>query len=137
MTTVVCGPAETVCHSGHADETGLWLSPDELAAATGWQLKPEGFCKDDVCVPLSPGQMPNLVRGDKVNADGFWRRLGHPVTHDAAAEIWVFGTGAAQRSSALTSLQAPDFALPDLEGNVVELAHHRGKKVLLATWASW
>ena len=33
--------------------------------------------------------------------------------------------------------RAPDFALPDLAGELHTLSEHRGKKVLLATWASW
>ena len=32
---------------------------------------------------------------------------------------------------------APDFTLPDLEGRLHSLSEHRGKKVLLVTWASW
>ena len=57
--------------------------------------------------------------------------------HDAAGEVWVLGTSAADRSSALQSLEAPDFALPDLAGATCTLSQQRGKKVLLATWASW
>ena len=32
---------------------------------------------------------------------------------------------------------APDFALPNREGEVVRLSDFRGKKVLIITWASW
>ena len=32
---------------------------------------------------------------------------------------------------------APDFALPDLDGRVHRLSDFRGRKVFLATWASW
>jgi peroxiredoxin len=37
----------------------------------------------------------------------------------------------------LASLEAPDFALPDWQGRPHRLSHYRGRKVLLATWASW
>jgi peroxiredoxin len=37
----------------------------------------------------------------------------------------------------LQSLDAPDFELPDLAGRKHRLSDHRGKKVLLASWASW
>ncbi|UOF89521.1 redoxin domain-containing protein [Fodinisporobacter ferrooxydans] len=30
-----------------------------------------------------------------------------------------------------------DFALPDLDGNLVSLQEYRGKKVLIFMWASW
>jgi peroxiredoxin len=37
----------------------------------------------------------------------------------------------------MTSLEAPDFTLPDLEGALHSLSDHRGKKRLLIAWASW
>ena len=37
----------------------------------------------------------------------------------------------------LATGQAPDFALPDLDGRDHRLADYRGRKVLLATWSSW
>ncbi len=32
---------------------------------------------------------------------------------------------------------APDFVLPDLDGNVQKLSNHRGKPVLVNLWATW
>ena len=32
---------------------------------------------------------------------------------------------------------APDFSLPDINGQPHRLSDYRGKKVFLATWASW
>jgi peroxiredoxin len=37
----------------------------------------------------------------------------------------------------LSSLAAPDFTLPDIDGNSHSLSDFRGKKILLLTWASW
>ena len=59
------------------------------------------------------------------------------MVHDSAGEIWVLGMSAAGRSASLQSLDAPDFNLPNLAGQSCTLSEHRGKKVLLATWASW
>ena len=33
--------------------------------------------------------------------------------------------------------QAPDFELPDLDGNTVRFADHKGKVVLINFWATW
>ena len=30
----------------------LWLSADDAERVTGWSLKPEGICRNDVCVPM-------------------------------------------------------------------------------------
>jgi hypothetical protein len=88
-------------------------------------------------MPLPRGAVSELVRDDRLDLAAMWRRSGQPVVHDAASRTWVLGTGAAQRSSALATLQAPDFTLPDLEGRMHTLSSYRGRKVFLATWASW
>ena len=137
MITVLHGQSETVCATARVDGEDLWLGAADMAAATGWSLKPEGLCHGDICVPVPPGRATDYVDGPLVNATAFWRRMQHPVVHDAAGDIWVLGTSAAERSNALTSLEAPDFALPDLGGAITTLSAQRGKKVLIATWASW
>jgi hypothetical protein len=113
-----------------AATNGLWLSADDAERATGWVLKPEGMCRDDVCVPLP-------VREGRVDAAAFWRLLDRPVVSDAVGETWVLGAGAAQRNAALAGLMAPDFTLPDLAGTLHTLSSLRGKQVFLCTWASW
>jgi hypothetical protein len=115
----------------------LWLSRAELERATGWTLTPEGLCQGETCVPVPRGAEAQFIEGDAVNLTAFWRHLGHPVVRDGAGESWVLGIAARERACALESLQAPDFALPDLDGRMHRLADHRGRKVLLVTWASW
>ena len=111
----------------------MQVSAESLAAATGWTVKPEGFCHGDVCVPA----------GDAVGADGrvdlvaFAGRLGRPIVLDLAEQAVSLGAAAADRGATLASLTAPDFTLPDLTGKLHSLAQYRGKKILLATYASW
>ena len=88
-------------------------------------------------MPLPPAAKHELVRDGRLNLAAMWRRSGQPVVHDSASRTWVLGTGAEQRGAALATLQAPDFELPDLDGRVHRLSHYRGRKVFLATWASW
>ena len=113
-----------------AATNGLWLSADDAECATGWTLKPEGMCRDDVCVPLP-------VHDGRVDVAAFWRLLDRPVVSDAAGETWVLGAGAEQRNTAFSELIAPDFTLPDLDGVPHTLSALRGNKVFLCTWASW
>lgn len=115
----------------------LWLTKDSLQSATGWLLKPEGLCKDDVCIPLADGIREKLVEGEGVNASGLWRELGRPVLFDSKRNTWMLGEAAADRSRQLDSLEAPNFMLPDIDGILHSLSDFRGQKVLLATWASW
>ncbi len=109
---------------------GLSLAPEDAERVTGWTLKPEGMCRDDICVPWKAAE-------GRVDVAEFWRHLGHPVLSDASGETWVLGTGAEQRKTALAGLEAPDFTLPDLAGVPHSLAELRGRKILLTTWASW
>jgi len=112
---------------------GLCVSPADAEAVTGWTLKPEGMCRDALCVPLGD----DARRNGKVDIAAFWRTLGHPVLSDAGGDVWVLGTAADSRTASLAGLEAPDFALPDLSGVQHRLSDLRGRKVFLTTWASW
>jgi hypothetical protein len=137
MVTLLLEQAEITVDTAIVKDDDVWISPHDFERATGWSFKPEGFCLGDVCVPVPAGSRSNYVEGDRVNAAAFWRRLGNPVAHDSAGEVWAFGTRAADRATSLQSLDAPDFALPDLSGAKQSLSQQRGNKVLLVTWASW
>jgi hypothetical protein len=129
MTTVLTEAGE---FSVDAAE-GLEVAPDDVERLTGWVLKPEGLCRDALCVPLPDA----ITAAGQVNLAAFWRHLGNPVLSNAAADVWVLGAGAQETSTALSGLAAPDIVLPDLAGAPHSLAALRGKKVLLTTWASW
>lgn len=109
---------------------GLHLSAADAARVTGWTLKPEGMCKDDLCVPMP-------VQNGMIDIAAFWQKLGNPVASSAQHDVWSLGTGAATRTASLAGLQAPDFELSDLAGKPHRLSDLRGKKILLTTWASW
>jgi len=101
-------------------------------ASLGWELKPEGLCQDDRCVPLpkdldvSGGVLPTEVVG---------QRLGMPVLHDADANVWAIGPEAQQ--PLLASNRLPDLTLADFNGNPFNLGQLQGRKTLLVAWASW
>lgn len=137
MITLLHDQRQTQWPDAAVHDDGLWLDAAAVEQATGWTWKPEGLCHDDTCVPVPPSAAADLVREGRLNLAAMWRRSGQPVVHDAAARTWVLGTGAAQRSAALSSLQAPDFSLPDLQGRPHRLSDFRGRKVFLASWASW
>jgi hypothetical protein len=137
MAILVTETTETVLAAAHVEGERLWLSPGELEAATGWSSRPEGLCRGSMCVPIPLGREREFLRGDQIDAAALWRHLGQPLVHSADGSAWVLGTGAAERAAALRSLEAPDFSLPDRTGRRHSLAEHRGKKVLLVSWASW
>jgi len=104
-----------------------------LTDATGWELKPEGLCRDDVCVPV-----PDDVRAAATDdAVALWRHLGWPVATTGDAADAYLGEPVSARAAARAGEPAPDFALRDLAGVEHRLRDHRGKKVFLASWAPW
>ena len=135
MATVLSETGET----GVAAEAGaaLWLSDQETKRATGWTMKPEGFCCGDLCVPLPKGRKDEFVREGRINVSGLWAHMGRPTSHSDDGDVWVLGEGSSDLNAALDSLQAPDFTLPDFDGQSHSLSDFRDKKVLLITWASW
>jgi hypothetical protein len=117
----------------------LWVPVNELAAATGWELRPEGACRGEQCVPIPRGREAEFVRDSpaRFNIAALARWLGQPVVHDSAHGVWLIGEAASDRRRQRQSLRAPDFTLPDLQGRPHSLSDYRGKKVFLVSWASW
>jgi hypothetical protein len=138
-TDIIYGERVSEIGGAKAEGDNLWLSNADLTSASGWELKPEGACMGDVCIPLPPAHAPEFVRdsGREFNLTALARHLGQPVVHDDKNGVWYFGEAAAPRRATLASLEAPDFELPDLDGKLHRLSDYRGKKVLLAAWASW
>jgi len=137
MITLLHEQHHTELPDAAAQGDALWLDAQEIQRATGWRWKPDALCHGETCVPLPRSAESELVRDGRLNLAAMWRRTGQPVVHDAASRTWVLGTGAADRSAALSTLQAPDFTLPDLAGRLHQLSSYRGRKIFLATWASW
>ena len=109
----------------------LDLTPDELERRTGWELKPEGLCKDDRCVPLPAGGAADGL----VDVTAVAERLGMPLVHDDRHDLWALGPEAGDR--VLASAELPPIVLADVEGQPFDLSSLRGEKVLIAAWASW
>lgn len=135
MTAILYGELENEVAGAEAAGDELWLPLAALPSATGWELKPEGVCRGEVCVPLPRGREAEFVRDGRFDLSTLARLLDLPAAHDGAA--WAFGENAAERTSVLAGTAAPDFALPDLAGKVHRLSDYRGQKVFLVSWASW
>jgi hypothetical protein len=133
FTIIDDGRIAQVAASIDGDQVGL--SPAALHAALGWELKPQGLCKDDRCVPVKAQK----GRIDASGADlaAVAAVLGRPLALDVAERVACFGTAAMERAAQLASLAAPEFTLPDLDGVPHSLSDYRGKKVLLVAYASW
>lgn len=123
------------------EEAGqLWIMSADLKRATGFALKPQGVCRDELCFPMPKAREREFVRKSAgkswFNLVAFAQLVEQPIAHDEGLSVWYFGLRSDQRLL-LSSLKAPDFTLPDMNGKTHSLSDSRGKKVLLLTWASW
>jgi hypothetical protein len=105
----------------------LDIDPEAFEIATGWQIRPEGACKADVCVPL---------RGGDFDLPAVAERLGMAVVAEPSLSLWALGPESLG-SRALASADASDFSLPDLDGNRVHITSLRDQKVLVVAWAPY
>jgi hypothetical protein len=132
-------PAATVLYDDHAtkldkirlDGKDLWVRAADLPRINQFELKPQGACRADLCIPVTKA----LKKGDRFNLTGFARKLGEIVVTESG--VWSFGEIPVVRGSFYNARSAPDFAAPDRQGRMVHLSNFRGKKVLVIAWASW
>src|SRR5215468_1356088 len=117
------------------DVDGVRLSPDVVQRLLGWRLEAAGLCRGDTCVPVRPEH--RLLHDDGLDLRALASLLERPLALDVDERVACLGASAAVRGHRLRSLNAPDFALPDLEGRTHRLSDLRGRKVLLLAWASW
>ena len=137
-TTEVTSPPTTLSTVAGA-EGDLWVTLADLKRATGFALKPQGVCRDELCFPIPRGRRAAFISGRGstawFNLSEFARLLRQPVAREK--EAWYFGPRPDAQNAFISSLIAPDFKLPDMNGRPHSLSDFRGKKVLLLTWASW
>ena len=120
-----------------ADED-LWLAPAALHASTGMELTAAGFCRGSICIAIPPERRTEFVRGDgDLNLAALARHRGQAVVHDDERRVWAFGAPPEARAANRSSLEAPEFTLPDLDGRLHSLSDARGRKAVLIAWASW
>lgn len=121
--------------SAHVTGGRVRIPADAVREALGWSLEPQGLCRGSVCIPVREREA--LVSEEGLDLETLAIVLDRPLAVDPEACAAALGTAAADRSGQLASLEAPDFTLPDLDGNRHSLSEHRGKKVLLIAYASW
>ena len=123
------------------DADDLWVLSADLPRVNGFELKPEGACLDELCVPVRQDRDSELFvrRGGEgwFNVTGLARKLQQAYAVDHDHRVWSLGQIPVTRTRFLNAAMAPDFELPNRDGELVRLSDFRGKKVLVVTWASW
>lgn len=110
--------------------SNLSVDKIEFEETSGWQIKPEGACRGDVCVPLR-----GAGAGDRFDVRPVAKALGMALVEDSEHDLWALGPHTGGR--VLTSASLPPISLPEWRGGLFSVDSLRGTKVLLLAWASW
>jgi hypothetical protein len=133
--TVLDGGAAEVAVGLHGDH--VVLAPADLESVLGWDLKPEGLCCGEVCVPVRDRSLVEPAgEGNGVSLQGVASLLDRPLVVDLEAGVAALGAPRADRRRALAGT-APSFTLPDLDGHVHDLEEWHDRKKVLVAFASW
>ena len=97
---------------------------------TGWQIKPEGACKGEICIPLKADP------GNPLDVSSLAEQMGLPLVAAPEQSLWALGPESIG-GRALTTAEAPDLRLPDLNGQEFRLSSLKGQKVLVYAWAPY
>jgi hypothetical protein len=128
----------TVIDDGGLHQTEAVISGGSVRIppeAIGFEVKPEGLCRGALCYPIADGS--RLMADGALDLSVFAELSQRPIAFDLDHDVVFLGASAGDRGTALASLAAPDFTLPDLNGTPHSLSDYRGKKVLLVAYASW
>lgn len=109
--------------------TARYLAAAELRLLTGWELKPEGLCRDDICVPFENSDP------DRVDLQAVADHLRRPLLHEETHGLWALGPESGGHF--LENARFPDLVLPDLDGIPFSFSSLLGRKVVMVAWASW
>jgi len=134
----------TVLYQGNTirlDETGsgdgLLIRPDDLHRVNGFELKPEGACYQDMCIPMNDRLLVEQDGRQWFDLTAFADLLEQPYVADAEERVWSFAEIPAKRENMMVNAIAPVFEVTDREGKVVRMEDFAGKKALIVTWSSW
>jgi hypothetical protein len=135
MAVITYGDTEVEVEQADWRSGDLWLPLDSLGSTIGWEVKPEGVCAGEACVPVPPGA--TWQDGTHFNVSAFARHIGMAEASDEVRGIAAYEAPRRRDAGRPAPVEAPDFTLPDLDGELHSLSDYRGQKVLLLAWASF
>ncbi len=112
----------------------LWAE-QSLLSEMGWHLEDRGICRDEQCIPV-PGD-GTLINDGFVNLAEFVDRTGRIYNDENDPLVAAIGPADESLREAKVGGTAPDFELPDSNGDTFRLSDFEGSKIFLLVWASW
>jgi len=72
---------ERIARNPSGAANALWIQKTDLPRINGFELKPQGACRADICIPIPK----TMVRGAYFDLTAFARKAGQTVVADPAA----------------------------------------------------
>ena len=135
--TTVLYQGKTIKLESTGAGAGLLIKPEDLIRINGFEIKPEGACFQDICIPLGEKLLVEQDGQAWFDLTAFAEMLDQPYVVDAESGVWSFAEIPAKRENMMLNAQVPDFEVTDRAGNVIRMADLKGKKALIVTWSSW
>jgi len=124
-----------VGHFAPGDGPNL-IPASQFERLTGWDLRAEGLCNGDACVPVRDRRAVEPTPGI-LDLREVVPLLDRPIVIDDASSVVAVGSTRSARRHALVSRAAPEFSLPGLDGRTHSLAELRGRLTVLVTFSTW
>ena len=105
------------------------LSAQALLDATGWEAKPHGFCRGEVCVPAQ-------VEAERVRLSDLASALRRPLAVEVLDDKVVAVLGEPAGATTAVGDAAPPLTLPDVDGNPVQVTG-TGRRTAVVAWSTW
>ena len=124
VTTVLYDERVTELPHAQVVDEQLWLSPADMATATGWKLETEGLCKGDACVRT---QAAWLDAGGHIDLTAFARYMDLRRQRERPARCAVLARGTGfhparpRRQAALAARFPRQESVPVLLGFLLRL----------------
>ena len=134
-TVLYQGQAVTLAETGAGD--GLLIRREDLPRVNGFELKPEGACREELCIPLNEDLLIEQDGREWFDLAAFAGLVGQPYVADREAGVWSFAEIPARRESMMVDAMAPEFEVTDRQGKRIGTADLKGRKALIVTWSSW
>jgi len=135
--TTVLYRGNTISVSATVDGDRLLIQPDDLPRINGFELKQQGACYRDICIPVARAMFVEREGRTWFDLTAFADLIGQPYVADSESRVWSFAEIRAKRESMMVDAMAPDFEVTDRQGKVIRMADLKGKKALIVTWSSW
>ena len=83
--TVLYGDRDVSLAASRVEAGDIWIKSADLPRINEFVIKPQGACREDICIPLPKA----LKRNGWINLSGFARKLKQSVVNEGS--VWSFG----------------------------------------------